>query len=194
MKKLTVIFIVAVCLMMEQAESCKRSSDDIAVPRRQAYPRVNLYDSAYTAVDSLPLRLEVNSSASVTVSKRDDGITWVDVAYPRYNAVIRYTVQEASGEKLEKATANRMERAELNAGGYPTELTELTSLSGINSTIMLTRSASVTPVQIIATDRRRFILSGVAEFRNADIEADAPAVEAVQRDMIHSAKNLSPIR
>ena len=177
------------------AVSCSGSGDSsTAVPRRDAYPRVNLYDTAYVSAPSLPVNLAVNSSASVSVDEKSSGTHWINISYPRYNATVRLTLQSLSGDSLRRAIDNRRQRAALDIGGNTTELTELTSPAGVTSLLMLTPAAAVTPLHIIATDSARFILSGVAEFSTPDIEANAPALAAIYADLLRAAKTLSPAK
>ncbi|MBR4722317.1 MAG: hypothetical protein IK053_04590, partial [Muribaculaceae bacterium] len=57
-----------------------------------------------------------------------------------------------------------------------------------------TTAECVTPVQFVATDRRRFVVSGSFTFDNAGekakAESVAPLVTAVAADVIHLIKSL----
>lgn len=174
------------------AVSCSGSGDSsTAVPRREAYPRVNLYDTAYVAVPSLPIHLEVNSSAALSVDEKSAATRWINIGYPRYDATVRLTLQSLSGDSLRRAIDNRRQRASLDIGGNTTEITQLTSPAGVSTMIMLTPSAAVTPLHIIATDSARFILSGVAQFTSPSIEANAPALAAIYADLLRAAKTIA---
>lgn len=181
------------CIIIAAAAiSCTGTGGSQApVPRKVAYPRVELYDSTYVDVIGLPVKFAVNSSAGVKINEKSVDTNWINIDYFRYGATVRLTLQMLPKQEIAAALANRMERAMLDTGGYPTELTELTSPAGVASTIMLTPSATVTPLHFIATDSATFVLSGAVEFKNPDIEANTPAVNAIHADLLHAAKTLS---
>lgn len=177
---------------------CSGKRADNAVPRRTAYPRVELYDSAYRqAADSLPLVLMVNDSATVDIARHGDEATWIDVRYPRYGAVLRLTLSRLDKGALLKAIANRYERMALNAGGLPSTVTTLTAPDGLSSEIVETPGAMVTPLQIIATDSTSLLLTGALEMPPASADGDndaeryMPVVKGVERDLMHMAKHLT---
>ncbi|MCM1092508.1 MAG: hypothetical protein NC421_00980 [Lachnospiraceae bacterium] len=180
------------CIIIAVAAiSCTGNGDKAPVPRRVAYPRVALYDSTYVEITGLPVKFAVNSSVGVMVNQKSEVTQWINIHYPRYGATARLTLQMLPKNEIAATLANRMERAMLDTGGYPTELTELTSPSGVASTIMLTPSATVTPLHFIATDSATFVLSGAVEFKSTDIEANAPAVNAIHADLLHAAKTIT---
>lgn len=165
--------------------------NDRTVPRRKAYPRVELYDTVYSRIDSLPVKLDVNSAVTVGIRRHSDSIFWIDVAYPRYGATIHYTLQLASGESLSRAIDNRMERMALDLGGATAEITELSSPGGVGSVISVAPSAALTPIHLLSTDSCGFLLSGTVEFRTPDMERNAPAVKAIYGDLLHASKTVS---
>ena len=173
------------------ATACRHAADT-PIPRRTAYPRIELYDTCYRTLPSTGI--EVNAQATASVGKGADGdATWIDIAYPRYRATMRLTLRRLSGRELDRAIANRMERADRDAGGSAAEITEIASPDGIETIIALTPQARVTPLQIIATDHRSFLLSGAVQLDASEGwsgEAARPAVEAVRRDMEHLATHL----
>lgn len=181
------------CIIIAAAAiSCTNTGNQAPVPRRVAYPRVELYDSTYVNVTGLPVMFAVNSSTGVKINEKSADTYWINIDYFRYGATVRLTLQMLPKQEIAAAIANRMERAMLDTGGYPTELTELTSPSGVASTIMLTPSATVTPLHFIATDSATFVLSGAVQFKSADIEANTPAVNAIHADLLHAAKTITP--
>lgn len=123
----------------------------------------------------------------------DDGNTWIDVTYPRYRAILRYTLSDHDRATVAKAIDNRLTRMSLNSGGNTTEIIELQSLDGISSTIFVTPGATVTPVQILSTDSTSFLLSGVLEISGDSVtrEEISPVVSAVKEDMLYTAKHIS---
>ncbi len=173
------------------ATSCADSGSKNPVPRRTAYPRVQLYDSAYVDLPKLPVTFPINSSASAMINHVNPGHYWINIKYPKYGATVRLTLQMIPPDSIRASLSNRMERAALNIGGRASEVTELTSFSGITSNIMLTPAAAVTPIHWFATDNATFLLTGAAEFNEGDVEANAPAVNAIYSDLLHASKNLA---
>lgn len=180
------------CIIIAAAAiSCANTGDQAPVPRKVAYPRVELYDSTYVDVTDLPVKFAVNSSAGVRVNEKSADTDWINIDYFRYGATVRLTLQTLPKQEIAAAIANRMERAQLDTGGNTSEVTEMASPSGVFSMIMLTPSATVTPLHFLATDSATFVLSGAVEFKNNDIEANAPAVNAIHADLLHAAKTIA---
>lgn len=194
MKRVTLLIIALLCVVSEWIASCSQSqSDSTAIPRRKAYPRVSLYDSSYVAIPDFPITLTINTSTSARIDRKKDGACWINIDYFRYGATVRGTLQRLSGEKLKEAIANRNERFSLDISGNQTEVTELTSPAEVSTTIMLTPSASVTPIHMLSTDNRSFLFSAIVEFKNPDIEANVPAVKAIYDDLILAAKQMAAV-
>ncbi len=191
MKPVVLARLLSAAALAYASMSCS-GGGDTAVPRRDAYPRVQLYDTVYVNLADIPVTLAVNSGATARVEEKSPSTRWINIDYPRYGAVVRLTLQQLSGDSLLRAVDNRFQRASLDIGGNTTEVTELTSPAGVSATLMLTPSAAVTPIHFIATDSAGFILSGAAEFKHPGIEANAPAVAAIHADLLRAAKTLTP--
>lgn len=178
-----VIALAAIC-----ASACK-GTDDTATPRRRAYQRIEAYTPDYTAVDSLPVRLLVNSSAVISRPRRD----WVNVNYPRYNATVFISVTEADSRDIDGIIANRVERIALNAGDAPTDALDIDN-GRFTSTLYDARAAVATPLQFVATDGKSVVISASVFFDNADritsLDSVAPAVEAIRRDLTTALDSL----
>lgn len=170
--------------------SRSHDSGEPLVPRREGYIRLTPYDSIYSPAG--PMGLELNAATQTTVTERPDGTLWIDVRYPRYGATLRLTYLTGTPAEIARAVDNRMERARLNIGSNSADITELTSADGsVESMVMLSHASAVTPLQLLSTDRRSALLTGVAEFDRPDAEANRPAAEAIRSDLIHLAKRLS---
>lgn len=184
----------AVAALLTGVAACGGRGDGQAVPRPAAYPRVEIPDSAYRRVDVGGLTLTVNSAATVSVTPVDGG-AWVDIAYPAFSSPRMYlTLTECGPDGLEGVMANRRERESLNLGGRRYELTELSTPGGWECSMSVARGSMTTPVQILAHDNRR-VLSGammlsLPDSLAADPAVIAPAVAAVERDMIVLLKGL----
>ncbi len=171
------------------AASCSNGGREPAVPRPQAWPRVEVYPPSYREVNGLM----VNDSARVEPGEADG---WFDIVYPAYNARINCTLTTASSEAdLARAIENRLERLERNVGGAEGELTELTSEGGIGCMMIVAPGAPATPVQFLATDSVSRLLSGTVVFASRELKPDsvAPAVEAVERDVVYLLTRLKTL-
>lgn len=159
------------------------------VPRPQAWPRVEVYPAAYHQERGL----QVNDSAIIEQGAKPE---FFDIVYPAYGARINLTETRAgSPGELSEAVANRMERMERNAAGQAGELTSLTSDGGFGAIMLVTPAGLMTPVQFLATDSVRTMISGTAVFTRADAlnpDSVAPLVRALERDVIHMLKTLRP--
>ena len=163
--------------------------DDTATPRRRAYQRIEAYAPEYTAVDSLPVRLLVNSSATVSRPRRD----WVNVSYPRYNATIFISVTEADSGNIDDVIANRIERIALNAGDVRVDALDIDN-GRFSSTLYDAPAAVAMPLQFVATDGKSLVVRASVFFDNADritsLDSVAPAVEAIRRDLTTALDSL----
>lgn len=191
MKKLVII--VGALLALAGAVSC---GGDRAVPRPQAFARIEPYDSLYHALDSVPVYFAVNDSAVPVPDKRKapDGSRWVTLRYPRYGGARLYlTFTPATPATVGEICLNRMERMSLNAGTGTTEVVELTSEGGYVCRLFTTPSGTVTPLQILAVSPR-MVVSGALFLEDAAGQSSpdslAPIVDAVGRDLLHALKTL----
>lgn len=185
---------ILVAVMLCAAVGCRRSGGDAPVPLPRAYPRIQVYDSLYSPVADIPLHIELNSGAEVTVdSATADGSTvWLTAMYPAYGGARMYvTVLRASGSELAKALDNRRERMALNAGDGVTELIELAGAGGFIGEIAVTPAGTITSVQFLAHDGTCAV-SGAFCLDRAPESADSlrPVTEAMRRDVIHLVKTL----
>lgn len=174
--------VAALLLMAAMADAC-RNEAPASIPRRQAFPRINLYDTAYVAVDGLAVHVEVNASAPVSV-KQGKGF---DINYPRYGAVVYCSVtQVPDSASALRVTANRTERMALNVGDLPAQRTQWHTANGFAVRMLEADGATQTPLQFVARGAD-CVVSGAMFFGRAVSSADSvrPMVEAVRRDMIH---------
>ena len=173
---------------------------DANYPRPYAYPRLQLYDSTYTAaLLRLPIHYEHNAGATLrhTGDTLSTTAEWFDIVYPTTGAVIYTTVSRAPGrEAVAEMVANRRKRMELNAGDRPTQWSELHSLDGnFDALIAVTRSGSLTPVQYLATDGKEWVVSATTHFPNLTTappnDSLTPAIEMLERDIIPAIRTLA---
>lgn len=153
------------------------------VPRRTAYPRMQLLDTVMRSAEVAPgCSLAVNACAE-TVSPRPG---WLTISYPLYGATMYVTVTETNPATVDEIKANRMERVLLNAGGLPGRQSEWINPAGM-SVMTLRTDGSTTPLQFLATDDSSTVISGALYFADASAatatDSIAPAVNAVEGDV-----------
>ena len=174
-----------------------RQGRPVAVPRPQAYPRIEFSDSTFTSRDVEGVRMLFNSAATVTL--RPSGAArgaWIDVTYPCMTAPSLYLTLTQTDDSTDFAYAlsNRRERMALNLGQGRAELTELTAPGGWECQLLVARGLLTTPVQILAW-RPGEMLSGalvvtVPDSLGSDPAFISPVVSGVERDMLVLLKNL----
>lgn len=187
----------AAALLTSVATACKSDKSSRAVPRPDAWPRIEVPEAEYVEQAYSGVNLAINRSAQVEMKDANEGL-WLDVSYPEFpGSVIYLSVSNLKDEEgLRAAIANRRQRMELNAGGATTELTELSSEGGWTAELALTRSSLTTPLQFLAHDGKKRLISG-ALYLNYPSETSsdsvAPIVRAVNRDIERMLQSLRSI-
>lgn len=161
-----------------------------AIPRREAHHRIVECDSATVDLRLPYVTLALNAAAVIDTMTADSHNLWVNVTYPRYNAVIRYTLTTGDASILDEAIDNRQERMRLNAGSNHCDISHFINPSGAEGVIWSHPAACVTPLQLLATDGKTYMISGTAEMRDSNIERATPVVEILRRDMNITARSL----
>lgn len=191
--KTKIIAIITFMATLVGASCCSRHDDTTPVPRRYAYPRMELPDSSFVANDTLPFNLQSNKNAEVEVERRDKASTWVNVIYPSLDASILYTFTKAKdAADLQAIIDNRLERIGLNAGSSDVEEYTFGSPSGYEHHVYVARNGT-TPVQFLSTDGVDGVISGAGWLKNGgDASADSiyPLIDMLRRDIVHSLKTL----
>lgn len=166
--------------------SCTDTSNR-PMPRRTAFPRVNLYDTIYTAVRVGNVHLAVNAQATTTFPRQQ----WIDVAYPRYGATLHLSVVNISTDEMSDAIDNRMQRIALNLGDATAEQFDFSS-ENFSCRLIVAPEAGQTPVQLLATNNST-IISGTAVFsgNTTPIDSIRPIVDAIAKDALYLLQNLS---
>lgn len=183
------LFVITVFIILVSA--CTGTNSHAPVPRPVAYPRVAELDSSFVALDSLPLYIEVNRSAKV----RRSGDFWLDIIYPDYGAVVYVTLTSTRVDSIGSVIANRRERISLNiADAANTTYTEITS-PDFSSALVYSPMSHATPLQFLASDNEKWVVSGAVFFRNVrpDAPSDSlrPMVETIRRDLVHTLSTLT---
>ena len=174
------------------AAACSGPSDS-AVPRKEAYPRVRLYEADYAYPSGLPLRFAVNSAAEYEVERKESGDVWLSLRYPAYDAWIYCTFTNLKNRDAEAAVANRLERMSLNIGGATAVMETFKGAGGADATMLTAKSAPMAPVQFIALDSL-WLVSGSAVFGSASTDASpdslAPMIDVLRRDIAYSLNGI----
>lgn len=188
------IWIIAGVISFSLSECANKEN---YIPRRTAYPRVNLCDTVYVKSHLLPINFEINSEAIASEdnsNNTNDGSKWINVFYPKYNATLYYTYTPVTSSNIDGVIDNRIERISLNIGSLTSEMTEMNTPSGVSAQIISTPTSEVTPLQFIATNNSSWVISGAFCFNETkDISTDSisPILKAVNKDLIHTIKNLN---
>lgn len=168
-------------------------NDPVAIPRRHAFPRIELPDSSFVVVQSSPLNMQINRSAVASRTCRDDSTVWVTVVYPGLSAEIYFTFTPVDHTTVDDVIDNRVERIALNLGDNAAEMTDFTTRGGLSAKIVSGASVT-TPVQFIATDRRSVVVSGSAYLSGlspSTRDSLAPVIAMLRRDIFHTLSTLS---
>lgn len=168
------------------------------VPRPVAYPRIDTYDTAMVATPQAPLHWLANAQAVVSIPDRDqsdDGNTrWLNIDYPDYGIIVYCTFSNVAPAQRQQVIDNRVERMSLNAGGNRTEIVELESDGGFHAQLLVTPQGTVNPLQFLATDGDRWVVSGTAFLRSAPRpgaeDSIAPTIQAVRGDLLRALTRL----
>jgi len=166
--------------MVATAAGCSRS-DDSAVPRRTAYPRIELYADSTVKADIGGLSFDINAGAD-TAALREG---WLDISYPRYNATIHVTVRRLDiPDGLLKAIANREQRISLNLGDRTALASDFENTAGFTCRTVTSLDGGPTPVQFVAYRSDGYLVSGTAVIEGPAEPADsiAPVVRALVAD------------
>lgn len=189
------ILTILTCLIASCADKGAQS-DTPAVPRRHAYPRIEVPDSTFSYVTDHITGLSVAVNNGATHSQRNaenSRAPFIDVTYPGLNSQIYFTITPVDSISVEEVLANRLERISLNLGGAEAELIEFDSPAGFENKVIATRGDIATPVQFIATDGTSAVVSGAAFIKDASpatADSIAPLVNMLRRDIIHALKTL----
>lgn len=184
---------IPIIILLIMLAGCTGRHDGNTVPRRTAYPRPTLPDTAMTAADTgaAELHLEVNAAAE-TESPRPG---WINVTYPGLGARIHITVTPVTAADVADVRANRMQRLTLNEGDRRSEHREWANAAGFDILVARTEASS-TPLQFLATDDSSAVVSGAVHFADPAVatteSADSirPILDALERDIVTSLSRL----
>lgn len=182
MKKLIVAFGILLLL-----HGCAKKP--AAVPKPEAYPRVDRYEPVYTRnLDGFA----INDSVIV---EPGDSAGWYTLRYPRYgNAAVYLTVANVSPDRLPEVLDMRIERIELNAGSGKKSSRRITDAEGRqNGYMLLTAGGTVTPLQFLWFNPDGKLVSGalyVPEGASAPADSTMETVFTVSADIQHALEHM----
>lgn len=160
------------------ASSCRDAGrGDGAVPRRYAYPRVEMPDSAARTYGIGSLAAHISASAKVS----RDNDRWLTADYPSLGATLYLSAMQTTA--LPEAVANRRQRISLNLGGAVARTERYTSAEGFDIEKVVCADGVATPVQFIAT-RDDVLVSGSFVISGAVLPADSirPVVDILEKE------------
>ena len=186
--------LLLIAIIVGGFSNCDGNKAGTAIPRRHAYPRIELPQENYhdITVGCNELHISVNEVATYNRRVADDGETcFIDVSYPKLSSTIFYTITPVDDATIEDVIANRLERIRLNLGDSDAELIEFNSTEGFENKVLVSHGNISTPVQFISTDGENVVVSGVAFIKDASpatADSIAPIVDVIRRDIVHSLK------
>lgn len=172
--------IAVMVIMVVIAAGCGHN-DDNTVPRRTAYPRLELYADSTVTARIGGVAFDIKADADTAMPREG----WLDIAYPRYRATMHVTVRRlASGKEAEEAIANREQRMILNLGERTGTASEFENGAGFVCRTLTSLDGGPTPVQFMAYRSDGCFVSGVAAIDGPSEPADsmAPTVRALAAD------------
>ena len=160
-------------------ESCSRSEDVRPLPRREAFPRIDTYDTIYTCRSVGGVALDINAAATVT----EPGSGWLDISYPRYNATVHVSVVTATDSAaMDEAVRNRLQRIDLNLGEATATMSRYTA-GDFSCRLIVSPDAGRTPVQFLAIGNDRLIsATAVMNGSTTPVDSIRPIVDALAED------------
>lgn len=181
------IILFAIAAAVSACSGSGDSADGSApVPRRKAYPRLNLPPREYSPVQGIDWNIEANSAAVASLGRGDNN-DWITLSYPSLGDVsVMLTVIPASESQIPPVLDNRAERINLNLGANPGQVWQVED-SLLSGEIIVSNSIT-TPVQLLVTDNKSVVLTGAAfipSLTPASRDSLAPVVEYLTDDIIH---------
>ena len=164
------------------AASCTgRHDSESSVPRRHAFPRVELLDTARQHVVANGITLSLSSSAYAESPRLD----WITARYPSLGATLHLSVSHFDDESaLAEAISNRRQRMALNTGGSTPRTDSFSTTEGWICERVTAPERVATPVQFIATGPGNTLVSGAFALPGNLTPADSlrPIVEELDNE------------
>ena len=163
--------------------ACQGNGGNAAVPRQQAYPRIETYDTVMATAHVGNVDLDFNAAADISAKMSN----WLDINYPRYGVTVNLSVNKFEpGDELTRALANRQQRIGLNFGDVRGRAEQFTNPAEFECLIVGNPEGGGAPIHLLATRSDGTMLSGAAVFNGPThpVESIAPIYKAVYADMV----------
>ena len=171
------------------------SCNNTPTPRPHGYFRIDPYPINYKSQSLGNIILQVNDSAQCDTpsTQAHDGVHWLNIQYPRYNATI-YLSYIPLSNNLDRLMAESIElvyRQNVN-----TEQVEAIAYEAPDEKLYATLYAlspeSATPVQFIVTDSTQYLLRGALYF-DSPVKTDsvAPSLHYIEDDIIYLIESIT---
>ncbi len=170
------------------ASSCRDRSEGAPVPRRYAYPRVEIPDTATATYRIGSVEARLSSDARVESNRPE----WLTATYASLGATFYLATAAAPDEgAVAEALANRRRRVSLNLGGAQARTDHFSTPAGFDVELIVCREAVTTPVQFIATGKGA-VVSGAFVLYGATEPADSlrPIVDILECETFAIARSL----
>lgn len=171
---------------------CTGNDTNVTVPRRYAYPRINVYDKTYREYNDGRLSFEINSNATTdTDSITKEGARWLTLKYPRYKASLFLTATPVTGATLETVLDNRLERMALNVHTSDVRQIDPENPNGFTTMALYTPNGNTsTPVQFLASDSCRWVISGAVFIDDAATTGRSDSIKPVVDSLLEDVEHL----
>ena len=178
-----------ICIATAFLLSCGGSDSSTAVPRRYAYPRTAVLDTAralYTPAPGLSLSL------SATAQPDSTRPGWLTARYAPLGATLYLSATALDAGERDRAIANRHQRIALNLGGATARTDTYSTDAGFSCEAVVAYDGTVTPVQFIALDDK-MLINGAFALDNRIAEPDSlrPVIEALEQEAFEITRSLT---
>jgi len=165
--------------------SCKEK----AMPKPKGYFRIDFPEKNYEFWDqNYPFSFEYYKGAQVVKDKSDLAEEyWLNVEYPRYNAIIYLSYKEVK-ENLDKylEDSHRLVYKHAIKADAIDETTYINELQNVYGSVYRIEGNAACSVQFIATDSLKHFLRGSLYFNNhPNSDSLAPVIQYIDKDIVH---------
>lgn len=198
--------LVAGCLASLCLACAKKTDNSPAMPRPEAYPRIELPAAAYDTLNIHGLHIAVNSLAERELQPRADGNQWltVDYAPAGISARLLLTLVPVTPSTVQDVVDNRAERISLNLGSAVPSVTDINpdaapaadapaSAANLFFGQLIEAPSTSTPLQLLLTDAQSNVITAAVyfpELSSANRDSLAPQLEYLRTDLLHLANSL----
>lgn len=169
------------------------NTDSTPVPRKYAYPRINISEAAYSQADSVPVVDFAVNTAEARLLVNPKGC---DIVYDRYGATVYVSVISNldTPEKFNDAWDNRVERINRNLGGTQKNTVEVKN-KNFTGVVIIAPTVSQTPIQLLSANTDDGVIVSATAFMHNNIPTNAydsiaPIYQAISHDITNLAKTL----